>query len=67
MNDESMQRYNITHNVKKVKKVTFVECSFKNQGGDQIVPSDQQEYSGSSAPTRTCCLHVRKRKRKIRH
>ena len=67
MSDESMQRYNIIHNVKKVKRVTFAECSFKNQGGDQIVPSDQQECSGASAPTRTCCLHFRNRKRKIRY
>ena len=30
LSGESMQHYNIIHNVKKVKRVTFVECSFKN-------------------------------------
>ena len=67
LSNESMQHYNIIHNMKKVKRVTFVECSFKKQGEDQVAPSDQQECSGASAPTRTCCLHFRNRKRKIRY
>ena len=67
LSDESMQPYNIIHNVKKVKRVTFVECSFKKLGEDEVVPSDQQECSSGSAPRRTCCLHFRNRKRKIRY